>query len=77
MKVSTANLDSIFTYKSTFSNILVKNYIKNLIKRNLEFKNLPELNFNYKRSIIYLKKDKNILELISPSKLIVTDKSLK
>ena len=74
---STNSLDSTFIYKSTFSNSLDKNHIKNLMKKHLQFKNVPESNFNYNRSIICFKKDKNLLELISPSKLIVPKKFLK
>ena len=76
-KDSTSNLDSILIFKTIYSNSFNKDVIKKHIKNNLTFTSPPEKNFNFKRSIICFKKDKTLLELLSPSKLQVPPHLLK
>ena len=68
--------DSTFIFKTTFSNSFDKDHIKKLIKKHLTFTTEPESNFNFKRNIIAFKKDKNLQEILSPSKISVPQKLL-
>ena len=69
--------DSTFIYKTIFSNSLNKDKIKYYIKKHLHFKQNPESNFNFTRNIIAFRKDKNLLELLSPTNFIVPETLLK
>ena len=68
--------DSTFIFKATYSNSFNKDHIKKVIKKHLTFTTTPESGFNFKRNIIAFKKDKNLQEILSPSKLSVPDKLL-
>ena len=74
--VSTS-LENTIIFKTKFSNIYNKNNIKNLLQKHLHFSSTPERNFNFKRSIICFKKDKNLQEILTPAKLQVPSNLLK
>lgn len=51
--------------------------MKSCIKKHLHFKTKPESDFNFSRNIIAFKKDKSLLELLSPTNLVVPKNLLK